>query len=108
MRSDHIIVYEHGIVQYILSVQVFICYKNWILHRQTIYKITGKVMPFYNTVTVLKYKLNHSEKIFTFFTFHAPFHPPNLFSTWNKVSENIVNALNVVNFAHHWPGVKGK
>ncbi len=39
----------------------------------------------------------------TFFTFHAAFHPLNLFSTWNRVSENIINALNVVNFAHLCP-----
>jgi hypothetical protein len=44
MRSVHIIVYKHGIVQYILSVQVIGCYKNWILNRQTIYEITEKVM----------------------------------------------------------------
>jgi hypothetical protein len=56
MRSDHIIVYEHSIVQYILSVQVFICYNNWILHSQTIYKITGKVMPFYNNCFKIQIK----------------------------------------------------
>jgi hypothetical protein len=44
MRSIHIIVYKHGIVQYILSVQVIVCYKNWILHRQTIYGITEEMM----------------------------------------------------------------
>jgi hypothetical protein len=48
MRSDHLIVYKHGIVQYIFSVQVFSLLKELALHSQTIYKITGKVMPFYN------------------------------------------------------------
>jgi hypothetical protein len=48
MRSVHIIVYTHGIVQYILSVQVVVCYKNWILHRQTKYGFTEKVMLFKN------------------------------------------------------------
>jgi hypothetical protein len=48
MRSVHIIVYKHGIVQYILSVQVFICCKNRILHSQTVYMIIDKVMPSYN------------------------------------------------------------
>jgi hypothetical protein len=33
-RIVHIIVYKHGIVQYILSEQVFHCCKNWILHSQ--------------------------------------------------------------------------
>ncbi len=50
------IVYKHGIVQYILSVQVLIWYKNRILHRQTIYKITGKVMPFYNNCFKIQIK----------------------------------------------------
>jgi hypothetical protein len=44
--SVHIIVYKHGIVQRILSVRVFICCENQILHSQTIYRITEKVMPF--------------------------------------------------------------
>ncbi len=59
MRSVHIIVYKHGIVQYILSVQVIVCYKNGILQRQTIYGITEKVMLFY--IYVLKFKLKHAE-----------------------------------------------
>ncbi len=46
MRSAHLIVYKHGIVQYILSVQVIILYKNWILHGQTTYVITEKMMLF--------------------------------------------------------------
>jgi hypothetical protein len=99
MRNDHIIVYKRGIVQYILSVQVFICYKNWILHSQTIYKITSKVMSFYNNYFRIQIKTLRI-KYLLFFTFHAPFHPTNLFSIWNRVSENIVNALNVVNFAN--------
>jgi hypothetical protein len=36
MRSVYIIVYKHGIVQYILYVQITFCYKNWILNIQTI------------------------------------------------------------------------
>jgi hypothetical protein len=35
--------------------------------------------------------------LFSHFMYHLP---PNLFSTWNRVSENMVNALNVVSFAH--------
>jgi hypothetical protein len=46
MRSVHVIVYKHGIAQYILSVQVIVCYKNWILQRLTIYGITDKIMSF--------------------------------------------------------------
>ncbi len=34
MRNVHIIVYKHGIVQYILSVQVFICCRNRILYNR--------------------------------------------------------------------------
>jgi hypothetical protein len=60
MRSVHIIVYKHGIVQYILSVQVIVCYKNWILHRQTVYGITEKVMLKKN-IHVLKFKFKHAE-----------------------------------------------
>jgi hypothetical protein len=45
MRSVHIIAYKHGIVQYILSVQVSFCYKNWTDNSQTIYGTTEKVMP---------------------------------------------------------------
>ncbi len=81
------------------SVQVLIWYKNWILHSQTIYKITGKVMPFYNNCFKIQIK-TFRIKYLLFFIFHAPFHSPNLFSTWNRVSENIGNALNVVNFSH--------
>jgi hypothetical protein len=59
MRSVHIIVYKHGIVQYILSVQVIVCYKNWILQRQTIYELPEKIMLFKNKC--LKLKLRHVE-----------------------------------------------
>jgi hypothetical protein len=59
LRSAHIIVYKHGTVQYILSVQVIGCYKKWILHRQTIYGINEKVMVF--KIIVLKFKLKHAE-----------------------------------------------
>ncbi len=59
MRSVHIIVFKHGIVPYILSVQKIFCYKNWISHSQIIYGITEKVMPF--KINVLKLKLKHSE-----------------------------------------------
>jgi hypothetical protein len=54
MRSVHIIVYKHGIVQYILSVQISFCYKNWILHSQTIYGITENVMPLKNNCLKIK------------------------------------------------------
>ncbi len=59
IRSAHIIVYTHGTVQYILSVQVIGCYKKWILHRQTMYGISEKVMVF--KIIVLKFKLKHAE-----------------------------------------------
>jgi hypothetical protein len=55
MRSVHVIVYKHGIVQYILSVQVIVCYKNWILHRQTIYGITDKIMLLKNILKLKKH-----------------------------------------------------
>jgi hypothetical protein len=56
MRSVYISVYKHGIVQYIFSVQVIFCYKNSILHRQTVNRLTEKVMPFKNKCEKLTLK----------------------------------------------------
>jgi hypothetical protein len=80
MRSDYISVYKHGILQYIFSVQVIFCYKNLILHMQTVYRLTEKVMPFKNKcekIQIKKFRI----KYLLFFTVHAPFQPPNLFSS---------------------------
>ncbi len=68
------------------------CYKNSILHRQTIYRLTKKMMPFKNKCVKIQIK-KFRIKYLLFFTVHAPFHPPNLFSSWNRAFKNIVNAL---------------
>ncbi len=102
MRSVYINVCTNMVLySTFFSVQVIFCYKNLILHRQTVYRLTEKVMPFKNKCEKIQIK-KFQMKYLLIFTVHAPFHPPNLFSSWNRASKNIVNALNVVIFAHLW------
>jgi hypothetical protein len=54
--------YKYGIVQYILSIQVIVCYKNWILHRQTVYGITEEMMLLKNKffkILIKTYRTNY-------------------------------------------------
>jgi hypothetical protein len=74
------------------SVQVIFCYKNSILHRQTIYRLTEKVMPFKNKCEKIQIK-KFRMKYLLIFTVHAPFHPPNLFSSWNRLPKILLTLL---------------